>query len=43
METDHELMCRATDSAGEVQPLVQPWNYQGLGNNLVQRVQVSVR
>ncbi len=35
--------CRATDSAGEVQPLVQPWNYQGLGNNLVQRVQVSVR
>lgn len=40
---DHELTCRATDSAGDVQPLVQPWNYQGLGNNLVQRVQVSVR
>jgi len=40
---DHELSCRATDAAGEVQPVEQPWNYQGVGNNLVQRVAVSVR
>jgi DMSO/TMAO reductase YedYZ molybdopterin-dependent catalytic subunit len=40
---DHELSCRATDAAGNVQPTEQPWNYQGLGNNLVQRVAVTVR
>jgi DMSO/TMAO reductase YedYZ molybdopterin-dependent catalytic subunit len=40
---DHELACRATDRSGDVQPLDQPWNYQGLGNNLVQRVPVTVR
>jgi DMSO/TMAO reductase YedYZ molybdopterin-dependent catalytic subunit len=40
---DHELSCRATDSTGEVQPLDQPWNYQGMGNNLVHRVAVTVR
>jgi DMSO/TMAO reductase YedYZ molybdopterin-dependent catalytic subunit len=40
---DHELACRATDAGGDVQPLEQPWNYQGLGNNLVQRVAVTVR
>jgi DMSO/TMAO reductase YedYZ molybdopterin-dependent catalytic subunit len=39
---EHELSCRATDSAGNVQPLEQPWNYQGLGNNLVQSVAVTV-
>lgn len=40
---DHELSCRATDSTGAVQPLEQPWNYLGMGNNLVQRVDVTVR
>ncbi len=40
---DHVLACRATDAAGNVQPLDQPWNYQGMGNNLVQAVPVSVR
>jgi DMSO/TMAO reductase YedYZ molybdopterin-dependent catalytic subunit len=40
---DHVLSCRATDSAGNVQPTEQPWNYQGMGNNLVQEVAVTVR
>ena len=40
---DHVVSCRATDATGDVQPLEQPWNYQGMGNNLVQTVPVSVR
>ena len=40
---EHEIACRATDAAGHVQPLEQPWNYQGMGNNLVQAVPVVVR
>jgi DMSO/TMAO reductase YedYZ molybdopterin-dependent catalytic subunit len=40
---EHELACRATDAAGNVQPTDQPWNRQGVGNNLVQTVAVSVR
>jgi sulfane dehydrogenase subunit SoxC len=39
----HELACRATDADGHVQPLEAPWNYQGMGNNVVQRVPVTVR
>jgi hypothetical protein len=39
---EHVVSCRATDASGEVQPLVQPWNYQRMGNNLVQTVPVSV-
>ena len=39
---DHELSCRATDSDGNRQPLEQPWNWQGMGNNLVQTVPVTV-
>ncbi len=31
------------DAAGNVQPLAPPWNYQGMGNNLVQRVAVTAR
>ena len=42
-EGEHELACRATDAAGDVQPLQAPWNYQGMGNNVVQRVRVTVR
>jgi DMSO/TMAO reductase YedYZ molybdopterin-dependent catalytic subunit len=42
-EGEHELACRATDAAGDMQPLEPPWNYQGMGNNVVQRVSVTVR
>lgn len=38
----HTLCVRATDSEGGVQPLDQPWNYQGMGNNMVHRVEVIV-
>jgi DMSO/TMAO reductase YedYZ molybdopterin-dependent catalytic subunit len=40
---EHVLSCRATDADGNTQPTVQPWNIQGLGNNLVQEVAVLVR
>jgi sulfane dehydrogenase subunit SoxC len=40
---EHILGCRAFDEAGNAQPLEQPWNIQGMGNNLVQRVPVVVR
>jgi sulfane dehydrogenase subunit SoxC len=39
---EHELACRATDAAGNVQPFDAPWNYQGMGNNVVQRLVVTV-
>jgi len=39
---EHSLSCRATDSTGRVQPVEQPWNYQGMANNMVQLVDVSV-
>ncbi|MGY1739861.1 MULTISPECIES: sulfite oxidase [unclassified Blastococcus] len=37
----HELVVRARDEAG-AQPLEQEWNRQGMANNLVQRVPVTV-
>jgi sulfane dehydrogenase subunit SoxC len=37
-----ELVVRATDDAGETQPVEQVWNRQGMTNNLVQRVPVTV-
>jgi len=40
---EHVLSCRATDAAGNAQPLEQPWNIQGMGNNAVQSVPVTVR
>ena len=40
---EHELACRATDQAGNVQPLEAPWDLSGFGNNGVQRVRVTVR
>ncbi|MDL2335719.1 MAG: sulfite oxidase [Chloroflexota bacterium] len=40
---EHTLSCRATDSTGAAQPIDQPWNYQGMGNNSVQTVAVTVR
>jgi sulfane dehydrogenase subunit SoxC len=38
-----ELCCRATDAAGNAQPLEPEWNYDGFVNNSVQRVAVVVR
>jgi sulfane dehydrogenase subunit SoxC len=38
----YELCCRATDSAGNRQPLEPPWNLGGYANNEVQRVPVVV-
>ena len=40
---EHVLSCRASDAAGQVQPTEAPWNLQGMGNNLAQRVEVTVR
>ena len=39
---EHELCVRATDGAGNVQPLDQNWNREGVQNNSVQRVRVVV-
>jgi hypothetical protein len=36
------LLVRATDDAGERQPLEPVWNRYGMGNNAVQRVDVIV-
>jgi DMSO/TMAO reductase YedYZ molybdopterin-dependent catalytic subunit len=38
----YELCCRATDAAGNVQPLEPRWNLGGYANNEVQRVPVVV-
>ncbi len=38
-----DLCCRATDETGQVQPVEQPWNRQGMANNMVHRVPVVVR
>lgn len=40
---EHQLMVRASDEAGNVQPLERPWNEHGFSNNLVQRMPVLVR
>jgi DMSO/TMAO reductase YedYZ molybdopterin-dependent catalytic subunit len=40
---EHVLTCRATDADGNTQPTEPPWNLQGMGNNLVQEVRVTVR
>jgi DMSO/TMAO reductase YedYZ molybdopterin-dependent catalytic subunit len=40
---EHELLVRATDAAGNVQPVDPPWNYGGFMNNMVQRVGAVVR
>jgi DMSO/TMAO reductase YedYZ molybdopterin-dependent catalytic subunit len=39
---EHELCCRASDGAGNVQPAEPEWNFDGFCNNAVQRVQVTV-
>jgi DMSO/TMAO reductase YedYZ molybdopterin-dependent catalytic subunit len=40
---DYELCARATDAAGNAQPIAQRWNLEGVENNAVQRVPVVVR
>jgi sulfane dehydrogenase subunit SoxC len=40
---EHSLACRATDAAGHTQPTTSAWNHQGMGNNVVQRLEVTVR
>ncbi len=39
---EYELCVRATDAAGNAQPLKQSWNLEGVQNNAVQRVRVVV-
>ena len=39
---EYELCARARDRAGNVQPVEQVWNYEGVQNNAVQRVAVIV-
>jgi sulfane dehydrogenase subunit SoxC len=39
----HMLCARATDAAGNTQPVEQRWNRQAMANNHVQRVTVVVR
>ncbi len=34
---------RATDAAGNTQPLEPPWNLKGYANNAVERIPVTVR
>jgi DMSO/TMAO reductase YedYZ molybdopterin-dependent catalytic subunit len=40
---EHILSCRATDANHATQPLEQRWDVGGFGNNVVQRVHVTVR
>ena len=40
---EHELMCRASDSTGAIQPLEPVVDMTGFGNNAVQRLSVTVR
>jgi sulfane dehydrogenase subunit SoxC len=41
-EGEHVLCSRATDAAGNTQPLDPPWNLKGYANNAVERVPVIV-
>jgi DMSO/TMAO reductase YedYZ molybdopterin-dependent catalytic subunit len=43
MPGQHVLACRATDRDGNSQPVDQPWNVLGMGNNVIQEVRVTVR
>jgi hypothetical protein len=38
----HDLACRATDSAANMQPIKASWHFQAMGNNAVQRIPVTV-
>jgi sulfane dehydrogenase subunit SoxC len=39
---EHVLSSRATDTAGNTQPLEVPWNLKGYSNNAVERIRVVV-
>lgn len=39
---EHVILARATDGAGETQPLEAPWNVKGYGNNSAARVRVRI-
>jgi hypothetical protein len=39
----HVICSRATDAAGNTQPLDPPWNLKGFANNEVERLHVTVR
>jgi sulfane dehydrogenase subunit SoxC len=39
---EHVLSSRATDAAGNTQPLEPPWNLKGYANNAVERITVQV-
>ena len=39
----HTLRARATDTAGNVQPDVPPWNRLGYGNNAIEVIYIDVR
>ena len=39
----YELCCRASDDAGNIQPLEPEWNLGGYANNAVQRIPVTAR
>ena len=39
---EHVLCVRATDEAGNAQPTAQLWNYHGMGNNMLHRVEILV-
>ena len=41
-EGQHVLCSRATDAAGNAQPLSPPWNLKGYSNNAVERIAVVV-
>ncbi len=40
---NHVISSRATDAAGNTQPVAPPWNLKGYANNEVERVPVTVR
>jgi sulfane dehydrogenase subunit SoxC len=42
-EGEHVICSRATDSAGNTQPLEPPWNLKGYANNAVERITAIVR
>jgi sulfane dehydrogenase subunit SoxC len=41
-EGEHVIASRATDAAGNTQPLDPPWNLKGYANNAVERIHVVV-
>jgi sulfane dehydrogenase subunit SoxC len=40
---EHTICSRATDAAGNTQPLEPAWNLKGYANNVVERIPVTVR